>query len=305
MSSLLIYSQRQSTFDQVSADFSKVSTDRMKAANHHLPSNGYVAAGSPVLIPGNTPSPINVNQCPREDHNVLMHMAMTAGGVATAALAELLESSRLMDFTSDANTFTGGGVGGASAIADKLLSLVQSYDKAVMEFEDLRNHRAAPATLERARVKLQIAFQEMNEEFNRRGQKVLQRHISHMEQITNQTGRVVQRSIPLANNVEMQRLAKMAKFGKIAGPGFIAFDGALRYNKVYQMRRNNNSQWKREAVIQGAGFAAGILAGVIIGAMIVPTAAGVAFGLVVAGGAAYIADKAVSIISSRIYDGVM
>ncbi len=58
----------------------------------------------------------------------------------------------------------------------------------------------------------------------------------------------------------MQKLAKLAKFGKIAGPGFIVLDGALRTHKVANMYQENNAQWKREAVIQAGGFAAGILA---------------------------------------------
>ncbi len=304
MSSLLIYPHSLGYLNHSTKSFDKVSEDRLKQANRHLPANGSVSPSSPIIIPSQNAPAINVNQCSASDHGVLKHLSMTAGGAATAALAELLDNSRLMDITSDTNTIAGGGVGGASGVADKLIQLVQAHDAAVLEFENLRNHRAAPLTMEKAQIKVRSTFNAMNHEFNRRGQSILKRHVSRMETTMTQTGKAAHTTIPVADNIEMQRLAKMAKVGRIAGPGFIAIDGALRVNKVHQMRKKNDPLWKREAVIQGAGFAAGIAAGVAIGFFIVPTAIGLTVGLAAAGAFAYLADKSASSLVSTVYDWV-
>ncbi len=98
-------------------------------------------------------------------------------------------------------------------------------------------------------------------------------------------------SIPISSHPDVQKLAKLAKFGKIAGPGFMVLDGALRTHKVANMYQENNAQWKREAVIQAGGFAAGIAAGVFIVFMIGFAPVGIVVGLVAAGAMAIAADR--------------
>ncbi len=100
----------------------------------------------------------------------------------------------------------------------------------------------------------------------------------------------------------MQKLAKLAKFGKIAGPGFMVLDGALRTHKVANMYQENNAQWKREAVIQAGGFAAGVAAGVFIVFMIGFAPVGIVVGLVAAGVAAIISDRIATGLITKSYD---
>ncbi len=131
----------------------------------------------------------------------------------------------------------------------------------------------------------------MNHSLNQKGQRILQKHVGKTKEVLNARGRVGHTSIPISSHPDVQKLAKLAKFGKIAGPGFIVLDGALRTHKVANMYQENNAQWKREAVIQAGGFAAGILAGAGIIFLIGIAPVGIVVGLVAAGVMAIVADR--------------
>jgi F0F1-type ATP synthase assembly protein I len=82
----------------------------------------------------------------------------------------------------------------------------------------------------------------------------------------------------------------------------ILLDGYLRYDKVNNMHKQKNPHWKREAVIQSAGFAGGILAGAGIVFLIGAAPLGLVVGIVAAGVAAVVADKLATGIITNVYD---
>jgi F0F1-type ATP synthase assembly protein I len=83
---------------------------------------------------------------------------------------------------------------------------------------------------------------------------------------------------------------KFAKFGKVAGPVFIALDGVFRTNSVIEKYNANDPTWKREAVVQSTGFVGGVGVGVLIGSAIALTPVGLVAGMVIGGVAAFGAD---------------
>ncbi|MEW8256181.1 MAG: hypothetical protein AB2747_17625 [Candidatus Thiodiazotropha taylori] len=95
---------------------------------------------------------------------------------------------------------------------------------------------------------------------------------------------------------------KYAKFGRIAGPAFIVIDGVFRAKSVIDKYNTNDPSWKREAVVQSAGFTAGMAAGVAIGAAIAFSPIGLVVGVVVGGAAAIGADIGVKVVAEIIYE---
>jgi hypothetical protein len=56
------------------------------------------------------------------------------------------------------------------------------------------------------------------------------------------------------------KLQKLAKFGRVAGPGLILLDGGLRAASVYKDYRANDPRWKRGAFVEGGSFVGGVAA---------------------------------------------
>jgi hypothetical protein len=172
------------------------------------------------------------------------------------------------------------------------------YDMLLKQYHDLKNRRAVPATMMRKEVELNRAYQKMSGSLNQRGQHILHKHVSNIKEVLNAKGRVGYEPIPISSQINVQRLATLAKVGKVAGPGFILLDGYLRYDKVAGMYEQNNASWKCEAFIQTGGFAAGVFIVFVIGFAPV----GLVVGIVTAGAAAVIADKTATGLISNTYD---
>jgi hypothetical protein len=309
MSSCLYYPKQAASLDDIILDTCQADADTelhaslLSAANSHIPNPGIKLFDNPFIIPGSANSPkLPPLICSASEHNTLKQLSHYAGGPAVMALADLLWETKLPDLAGDLNTFGGNGIGAMERTSSRMLEHIARYDELLKEYEGLKNHRAAPNTLKLKQAELARAFDQMNESLNRRGQQLLQKHAFPTRETLNQTGRVVRESIPLMDNLDVQKLAKLAKVGRIAGPGFIALDGYIRANEVYHMRKAGDPGWKRRAVVQSGAFAAGIGAGVVIAFAVSMTPFGLAVGLVLAGTAAVVADHTSQSILGMIYD---
>lgn len=189
--------------------------------------------------------------------------------------------------------------------SSRVLEHIAHYDEVLKEYEGLRNHRAAPNTLKPKQAELSRAFENMHESLNRRGQQLLYKNTFPTRETLNQRGRVVRESIPVMNNLDVQKLSKLAKAGRILGPGFIVLDGYIRSNQVHHMRKEGDPRWKREAVVQTGAFAAGIGAGVAIGLVVAFSPVGLVVGLVAAGTAAVVMDHLSQRGIGHVYDLVV
>ena len=312
MTDYLHYSDAQHSLDDIgnSACHGTMSDDtkaQLYTANPHIQQpTGPNYHCSPILLPGSVTSrsqPFQLPQCTPQEYQRLNSLSAYAGGAATMALAELIDELKVPSFAGDLNTFGGNGIGAAAQASSFMIGDIAHYDTLLKEYHDLKNHRAAPATLMQQEAKLKRAFKKMNASLNQRGQHILHKHAGKTKEVLNARGKVGYQSIPVGSQVDVQRLAKLAKFGKVAGPGFMLLDGFFRYNKVATMRQQNNEKWKREAVVQGVSFLAGIGAGVAIAFMIGIAPVGLVIGLVAAGVVAVIADKAATKGINTLYDG--
>ncbi|BFM06577.1 hypothetical protein [Halioxenophilus aromaticivorans] len=232
-----------------------------------------------------------IQSCSVEQQRVLSDLSLYAGGTATLGLASLLWDTKIPDIVGDLNTFGGNGMGAAVAKSSPVLSAIAEYDEALKYYEDLANHRAAPRTLKAAKERVERAFEYMNRQFNRAALPYLNNSEFKMRKAQTVTGKEVWESIPVRDNADVIKLEKFTKAGRILGPGMVAFDGYLRANKVYHMRKENHTQWKREAFIQSGAFGAGIAAGVVIGATIGITPVGIVIALVAGGIAGVTIDR--------------
>lgn len=217
-------------------------------------------------------------------------------------LANLLWDTKIPDVVGDLNTFGGNGMGAVVAQSSRVLRVIDEYDLALKYYEDLKNHRAAPATVTAAKMKAEAAFKKMNQVLNEKSLNYLNTNTFDMRQTTNATGRTVWESIPVRDTADVQKLSRLAKVGRVAGPGFIVLDGYLRANDVHHAWKNNDPNWKRKAVVQGTSFGMGLVVGSAIGLVIAVTPVGLAIGLVAAGAAAVGMDYAVKEGVGRLYD---
>jgi len=308
MADFLHYPKSQQSLEDVGNTICKTTMDDevkkiLYSSNPHIQQPSAKRAGcSPIILPGDSNGRYSIPQCTPQEHKRLETLSYQVGGAGTLALAELVDELNISSFIGDLNTFGGNGIGVAAQASKLMVSDIAHYDKLLKEYDGLRNHRAAPSTLVRKEAELKQAFKKMNDSLNQKGQHILHKHKSKTKQVLSATGRVGYESIPIGSNADVQRLAKLAKFGRVAGPGFIALDGYLRYDKVASMRQQNNPKWKREAVIQTTGFAAGLLAGAAIVFFIGFAPAGLILGLVAAGAAAILADRVSTSIISTGYD---
>ena len=195
-------------------------------------------------------------------------------------------------------------MGAAVAQSDKLLGAINKYDLANKHYEDMKNHRAAPRMVNAAKLRAKAAFTEMNQILYSRSLNYLNNNNFKMRQTTNAAGRTVWESIPVRDTADVQKLAKFAKIGRVAGPGFILLDGYMRANNVYHSRKSGDPNWERKAFVQGGAFAGGIGAGVAIGMVMALTPVGLAVGIVAAGAVAVGADYAIKGFIGGFYDWV-
>ena len=311
MTDYLHYSDAQHSLDDIGNSACHGAMDdntkaQLYTANPHIQQpTGPNYHCSPILLPGSVTSrsqPFQLPQCTPQEYQRLNSLSAYAGGAATMALAELIDELKVPSFASDLNTFGGNGIGAAAQASSFMIGDIAHYDALLKEYHDLKNHRAAPATLMQQEAKLKRAFKKMNASLNQRGQHILHKHAGKTKEVLNARGKVGYQSIPVGSQVDVQRLAKLAKFGKVAGPGFMLLDGFFRYDKVATMRQQNNEKWKREAVIQSASFTAGILVGTGIMFLVAISPVGIVAGIVAAGVMAIIADRAATGFINKGYD---
>jgi hypothetical protein len=263
-------------------------------------------ANRPVVVPsagqGNPVSIGPIKACTFEEQQTLSHMSQYAGGAAVMGLANLLWDTKIPDIVGDLNTFGGNGMGAAVAQSSEVLGAIDKYDHANKLYEDLKNHRAAPRTVNAAKSRAEAAFKEMNRALNAKSLKYLNKNTFGMRQTTNAAGRTVWESIPVRDTADVQKLARFAKVGRVIGPGFIVLDGYLRANDVHHSWKNNDPNWERKAVVQGVSFGAGIGVGAVIGLVVAVTPVGLVIGIVAGGAAAVGADYLVKDFVGRMYD---
>ncbi|MCG7869671.1 MAG: hypothetical protein JAZ17_15630 [Candidatus Thiodiazotropha endolucinida] len=209
---------------------------------------------------------------------------------------------RLLSIAVTVNTFSSGAGAALLTSSVKLVDSIENYDKHLKQFDDLRNHKAAPATVAKKEQELARAFDELSGALEDKKQPLLKRNSFSTEEVINQNGRVVRETVPVSNCDDAQKLMKYAKFGRIAGPAFIVIDGVFRAKSVIDKYNTNDPSWKREAVVQSAGFTAGMAAGVAIGAAIAFSPIGLVVGVVVGGAAAIGADIGVKVVAEIIYE---
>ena len=177
----------------------------------------------PVAIPcesvgGNVDiSPIMA--CSTEEQQTLSHLSQYAGGAAVMGLADFLFDTRIPSIVGDLNTFGGNGMGAAISHSDTVLKAIDKYDLANKNYEDLKNHRAAPRMVHAAKMRAEAAFKEMNHILFSRSKNYLNNNAFRMRQTTNMTGKTVWESIPVRDSADVQKLARLAKIGRVAGPG--------------------------------------------------------------------------------------
>jgi hypothetical protein len=279
-------------------------TQVLAAANHGVanPSNNEPPHIPFILPESATSSSFHIPACTPQEHNTLKSLSQSMGGAGVMALADLLWETKLPSYIGDANTFAGGVGAATTTTSSHMLHTIAKYETLLKEYEDLRNHRATAATLNRKSPALKAAFNEMNTLFNRKGQSILHKHAVKTKMVVNQTGRVVSESIPISSQADVQKLASLAKIGRIAGPGLIVLDGYIRANGVYHAYNANDPTWKRQAVVQSAGFTAGVIAAGAIGFLIALSPLGLVVGLVVGGAAALGVDFFATNIAGRAYD---
>lgn len=280
---------------------------RFLSANGHPSGSPCICpAHRPVVVPSgdwdNSVSIAPLRACTAEQQLTLSHMSHYAGGAAVMGLADLLWDTRIPDVVADLNTFGGNGMGAAVAQSNKVLDAINKYDLANKHYEDMKNHRAAPRMLNAAKLRAQSAFKEMNQILHAKSLNYLNNNTFRMRQTTNATGRTVWESVPVRDSADVQKLSRLAKFGRVASPGFIVLDGYLRANNVHYSWQNNDPNWERKAVVQGVSFGAGIGVGAVIGMVVTFTPMGLAIGIVAAGAAAVGMDYLVKDGVGRMYD---
>lgn len=272
-------------------------------------SNSICRPNRPVVVPSADQSESvglgPINACTFEEQQTLAHLSHYAGGGAVIGLADLLWDTKIPDVVGDLNTFGGNGMGAAVAQSSKVLGAINKYDLANKHYEDMKNHRAAPRMVNAAKLRAQAAFKEMNQILHTKSLNYLNNNTFRMRQTTNAAGRTVWESIPVRDTADVQKLSRLAKVGRVAGPGFIVLDGYLRANDVHRSWKNNDPNWKRKAFVQSGAFAGGIAAGAAVGMVVAFTPVGLVVGIVAAGAVAIGADYALKEVFGLMYDSIM
>jgi len=263
----------------------------------------------PIIIPNGAAScgASQILNCTPQEHETLHTLSYALGGAGVMTLANLVWETKLPESIGYLNTFGGAGIGAGQSASNFILKDVANYDRLLAEYEDLKNHRGPNNTGPKHRMlakkaELDRAFQRMNNTLNRKGQAILHKNAFKTRETLNKTGRVVRESIPVSSVPEVKQLASFAKHAKILGPGAILIDGYFRANQVNHLYKNNDPAWKRAAFVQGASFAAGIGAGLVIGAIFAPALGGIILTVAMAGTAGIIMDKLAQTLAENTYD---
>lgn len=243
-----------------------------------------------------------LQSCSRAEHEVLSSLSNAASGAATLGLASFLWDTKIPDLVGDLVTFGGNGMGASTAASSTLLASINKYDKALAQYEQLTNHRAAPRMVRAAKSSMKMAFDEMQGAFNKQSFRYLNNLEYKRRVTTNAAGRTVWESIPIGSNADVLKLEKLARAGKVLGPGVILLDGYLRANKVHHMRKANDENWRRERFIQTGAFVTGIGVGIALGILLAP--AGIVLALMVGGAAGLLLDKGSQSLLRAVYDGL-
>ena len=224
------------------------------------------------------------------------------GGNQTVALALLLEKYKTE--MADLNTFGGAGLGAAATRSSNFLQALDRYDRAIQKFESLRHHRAAPATMARAKTAINEAYKHLQIKFNLELQNVQNTYVSKTSTSKMHYGttkqRTIYRSMPVRSASTARSLANFGRHAKILGPGAILADGYFRYDSVMDSY-NTGGNWKQEAFAQGAGFSAGITVG-FIGMTFMLGPLGWVLGIILVGTCALIIDRSVVSLGRKLYD---
>ncbi|MCG8611184.1 MAG: hypothetical protein MI864_11660 [Pseudomonadales bacterium] len=257
-----------------------------------LPDSGSYSANTAAFQPAMSP-------LAREN---LAHLSSQIGGCQTAAIAEVID--QIQQYIPDMNTFGGAGLGAAATRAGQFVTALDKYDRAIFQYESLRNSRAAPNTLAQAKNFVNQSFNELQIKFNAELQKTLKSYVSKTQSSTLYAGtsraRTVFRSIPVANAPAVRSLVNLGKYAKILGPAGVTLDGYFRYESVMDVYRNGGN-WKREAVAQGLGFGVGVGLGFVTFSILLGPL-GFVIGILVAGTAAVLLDKSVVHFGRSMYD---
>lgn len=269
------------------------------SANSNCPPNRPVIVPSADQAANLSISPLLA--CTSEEQRNLFSLSQYAGGAAVLGLANLLWETRIPNVVGDLNTFGGNGMGAAVAKSSKVLEAIDKYDFVNKQYQDLKNHRAAPRMVNAAKLRAGAAFKEMNQVLYSKSLNYLNKNTFGMRQTTNATGRTVWESIPVRDTADVQKLAKFAKVGRVLGPGVILLDGYIRANGVYHTWQSGGN-WEREAVVQGGSFAGGIAAGAAIGLVMALTPVGLVVGIVAAGTVAVGADYVFKDVLGNFYE---
>lgn len=254
---------------------------------------------SPILLTSNADTNISFPQCTMQEHKALASLSHTVGGAGVMALADLVWGLTKNNST----TFAGGAGEAISQTSDIIVDSVNKYQKELKVYEDLRNHGAVKATLNRHEPKVRNAFNKMNTVLDAKGQHFLHKYAAQTRETKNLNGRIVRESIPITNHRYVKKLSHLAKVGKVAGPGLVLLDGFMRYNSVSEMYKAKDAMWKRQAVVETSSFVAGIAAaGAIATFVVLMTPAGLVVGLVAGGIAAVGFDWGVKLGVGAVYD---
>ncbi|ARU55600.1 hypothetical protein OLMES_1525 [Oleiphilus messinensis] len=278
------------------------------AANPHLTHSSHhsLKDGDLIILPNQHQKSSSIathtpSLTPEARRNLSI-IANQIGGDATVALAYVIE--QVNAHLSDMNTFGGAGMGAAATKASDFMQALNRYDRAVHQFENLRNHRAAPSTMQRAQTAINEAYIALQTKFNGELNKVLENYVSKTKTVPLSAGvpksRTAFRSMPLKSAPIVKSLATFGRYAKILGPAAIAADGYFRYDTVMDVY-NSGGNWHRELYAQSAGFTTGIGLGVL-GLTFLLGPFGWILGILLAGTLAVVVDRSVVWGTKQVYD---
>ncbi len=313
MSQLLYYPHQSCSLSDIASEVCKDAntidqyTEELLVANRGITqANNKQPVGKPLILPNASATNSYTPICTTQEHKTLSTLSQSIGGVGTMALAELYDFITPPNLYGNLTTFTSGAGAAVTANAQYILKTISEYDDANKLHQAYENHRAAPATIAREKPKVDKAFKKMSHLLDRKGQQLLHKHAFKTRQVKNMTGRIVREAIPISSLPEVKSLARLAKAGRVLGPGLVVLDGGLRAHNTYKMYKSNDPSWKREAVVQSAGFAFGLSSASLIGgAVLIIVPGGFLLAIVAGGIAALAADAGVQKVAGAVYDKVM
>ncbi len=313
MSQLLYYPRQSCSLSDIAsevchdANAASQYTQELLAANHNIAqANNKQLAGRPLILPNASSTSGHIPICSAQEHKTLSTLSRSIGGVGTMALAELYDFITPPNLYGNLTTFTSGAGAAVTANAQYILKTIAEYDNANKIHQAYENHRAAPATIARAKPKVDKAFKKMSRLLDRKGQQLLHKHAFKTRQVKNMTGRIVTESIPISSLPEVKSLARLAKAGRVLGPGLVVLDGGLRAHNTYNMYKSNDPGWKREAVVQSAGFLMGVgTAGAIGMAVMMLVPGGFLLAIAAGGLMALGTDAGTKKLAGLVYDHVI